>query len=171
MNSATRLQETTFRPTILYVPAEEVRDQTASAAIIATGYDVVTTAYASEAVAFLFVMRNVVGVVIDAHLDETPRLKLAQDLRSMRPHVPILLLRCTLLRPKPPWLDVCVMTTHAVGGLTSVLRSVVNGEVKCSPDPVNESLDFPVEPMLPRRVQSRTRLIASLSALLHLWRA
>jgi hypothetical protein len=116
-------------------------------------------------------MRNVVAVVIDARSDETVRLKLAQDLQSMRPHVPILLLRGTPLRPKPAWLDVCVMTTNAAKGLTSVLRSVVNGEVKCSPDPVNESLHLPVEPMLPRPVAFRQRLMVSLSSLLHLWRA
>lgn len=171
MNSENRLQETTFRPTVLYISDGEVRDKAASAAIIATGYDTVTTAHANEAVAFLFVMKNVVAVVIDARSDETSRLKLAQDLRSMRPHVPILLLRCTPLRPKQAWLDVCVMTTKAATGLTSVLRSVVNGEVKCSPDRANEALYLSVEPTLPRRVALRQRLIASFASLLHLWRA
>jgi response regulator RpfG family c-di-GMP phosphodiesterase len=171
MKSASLLQQGTFRPTILYISDRVVRDQAASAAIIATGYDVITTANSSEAVALLFVMRNVVAVVIDAQSDETARVKLAHNLRLMRPHVPILLLRCTPLRQRPPWLDVCVMTTTAAAGLTSVVRSVVNREIECSPDPVFESRHLPLESMMSRREAFRARLIASLSTLLHLWRA
>jgi hypothetical protein len=129
-----------------------------------------TTAEPNEAVAFLFVANNVVAVVFDANFPDRATLKLAHELRSMRPHVPILLLRRAPLEPMPTWLGVCVMTSDDAAGLTSVLRSVVNGEIACSSDPVSKSLKSPVEPMLRSKRTLREGLITSLSSLLHLWR-
>jgi DNA-binding NtrC family response regulator len=75
------------------------------AALEATGYEVVGTNSATQALALLFIMRSVVAVVLHYRARERTGFDLLRSLRAIRPRVPIILLCREQLGPLPSGVD------------------------------------------------------------------
>jgi DNA-binding NtrC family response regulator len=86
---------------ILYISDQASSRNSVLAALEATGYEVVGTNSATQALALLFIMRSVVAVVLHYRARERTGFDLLRSLREIRPRVPIILLCREQLGPLP----------------------------------------------------------------------
>jgi len=111
--------------TILWVTAEDV--SASNPVVVAfqdAGYELVSTASPSQAVAVLFLNRCVCAVVLDQRLKQTAGL--AGTLHSIRADVPILLLSQDKVSPLPQSVDGCVCVGEGLEGLLPSLQTVLS---------------------------------------------
>src|SRR6266404_7710773 len=96
--------------TILYISNKGADGNSELAALKATGYQVVCTNDSTRAVALLFIMHSVAAVVLNQLAGEQTSFELAQDLRAIRPEVPIVLLCRDECDRVPSCFDACLNT-------------------------------------------------------------
>ena len=114
--------------TILYVSDGATGSDSISAALKADGYEVVTTDSSTQAVALLFIMRLVAGIVFDHRVGEHTTFDVVRSLRALRPHVPIVLLCRNQIDHPPPCVDACVNTGQPLEELTSEVERLLTPE-------------------------------------------
>jgi CheY-like chemotaxis protein len=114
--------------TILYVSDGATDSDSISAALKAHGYEVVTTDSSTQAVALLFIMRLVAGIVFDHRRGEHNTFNVARSLRALRPHVPIVLLCRNQIVHPPPCVDACVNTGQPLEELASEVERLLTPE-------------------------------------------
>jgi DNA-binding NtrC family response regulator len=90
---------------ILYISDQASSRNSVLAALKATGYEVVGTNRATQAIALLFIMRSVAAVVLHYRARERTGFDLLRSLRAIRPRVPIILLCREQLGPLPSGVD------------------------------------------------------------------
>jgi CheY-like chemotaxis protein len=110
---------------ILYVSDHGPRSSAISAALEGIGYDVVTSDSSTQAIALLFVMHSVTGVVLDQHSIEHSSFDLPISLRALRPDVPIVLLCADGIDRLPSAVDYCVQVGQSLADITSDLRRIL----------------------------------------------
>jgi hypothetical protein len=110
------------RETILYISDLTTSSNSTLAALKANDYDVVSTNSSTQALALLFVMHSVVGVVLNQWAREQASFHVARSLRAIRPDVPILLLCHDQIDRLPSCVDACVSTGQPLEKLASVVR-------------------------------------------------
>src|ERR1017187_9333515 len=98
------------RGTIVYIFDEATGTNSVLAALRATGYDIVSTNSAMQAIALLFVMHSVAAVVLDYPTREQATFDEARSLRAVCPDVSIVLLRLDPIDRLPSFVDACVST-------------------------------------------------------------
>jgi CheY-like chemotaxis protein len=111
--------------TILYVSDGAPGSDSISAALKAHGYEVVTTDSSTQAAALLFIMRFVAGIVFDHQVGKHSTFDVVRSLRSLRPHVPIVLLCRNQVDHPPPCVDACVSTEQPLEELASEVERLL----------------------------------------------
>src|SRR4030088_1865907 len=96
--------------TILYVSDQTANNNSVLAALKAAGYEVVSTNSATQAIALLYVLHTVAGVVLNQRARERAKFDLERSLRAIRSDVPIVLLCRGQATSLPPSVDACVDT-------------------------------------------------------------
>jgi DNA-binding response OmpR family regulator len=114
--------------TILYISDRATSNHSVLAALEATGYDIVTTNSAAQAVALLFVMQSPAAVVMDQAAGKDTSLDLVRNLRSICTDVPIFLLSRDQINPLPSGADACVSVGQSLEHLTSALRALLDAK-------------------------------------------
>lgn len=113
--------------TILYLSDQTANTNSVLAALKATGYDVVSTNSATQAIALLYILYTVAGVVLNRRAREQSLSDVARSLRAIRPNVPIVLLCGEEINHLPPYVDACVDVGLSLEKLTAaVLRLLVD---------------------------------------------
>lgn len=107
--------------TILYLSDRTNISSSLSAALQEKGYEVVTTDSPTEGVALLYVMHSVGAVVLDKDAREQSDFDLAQSLRRIRPHVPVIVLCGEQIDSSPERTDKCVREDKLVSALKYLL--------------------------------------------------
>src|ERR1700682_5051060 len=110
------------RETILYISDQATSSNLMLLALQDAGYEVVTTNNPTQAIALLFIMHSVSGVVLKERARQLANFDVARSLRVIRPDVPVLLLCLDRIERLPPCLDACPSTGQTVEKLTSALR-------------------------------------------------
>jgi hypothetical protein len=116
------------RETILYIFDQTAGSNSVLAALRATGYDIVSTNSAMQAIALLFVMHSVAAVVLDYPTREEASLDEARSLRAVCPSVRIVLLRNDPIDRLPSFVDACVSTRQPLENLTCAIRHLLNAK-------------------------------------------
>jgi CheY-like chemotaxis protein len=111
--------------TILYVSDQTANSNPVLAALKATGYDVVSTNSATQAIALLYLLRRVVGVVLNRQAREQNRIDVMSSLRALRPDVPIVVLCTNPISGLPSYVDACVDTRQPLAKLTAAVRRLL----------------------------------------------
>jgi CheY-like chemotaxis protein len=111
--------------TILYISDQVTNSNSVSAAFNAAGYEVVSTNSATEAMALLYVLHTVAGVVLNLQAGEQTRFDVARSLRAIHPDVPIILLCRYQIDRLPSCVDACVRTSQSLEKLTSEVQSLL----------------------------------------------
>jgi hypothetical protein len=122
-----RLEHMT-RETILYIFDETAGSNSVLAALRATGYDIVSTNSAMQAIALLFVMHSVAAVVLDYPTREQASFDEARSLRAVCPNVQIVLLRRDPIDRLPSFADACVSTSQPLENLTCSIRHLLSAK-------------------------------------------
>ena len=113
------------RDTILYI-FDSGRDSNAAlAALRASGYEVVSTNSAMQAIALLFILHPIAAVVLDHRAPEVTSFDVARSLKAVRPDVPVVLVCRDQVDRLPPSVDACVSTRQPLAKLTSEVRSLL----------------------------------------------
>src|ERR1700716_833454 len=94
--------------TILYVGDKTANNAPVLAALKATGYQVVSTNNSTQAIALLFLLHSVAGVVLNHRARERAKFDIVRSLRAIRSDVPIVLLCRGQATSLPPSVDACV---------------------------------------------------------------
>jgi len=110
---------------ILYISDQTANSKSVLAALKATGYEVVSTNSATQAIALLYIMHRVVGVVLNRRAREENRIDVARSLRAIRPDVPIVLLCGGQINRSPSSVDGCVDTAQPLEKLTAAVRRLL----------------------------------------------
>jgi hypothetical protein len=111
--------------TILFISDHGPGNDLISRTLEATGHDVVSTDFSTQAVAMLFVMACVTAVVIGEHWIKQSSFDLTRSLRALCPEVPIIALCDGGIDRLPPGVDSCVNTRQPLGKITSDLKSLL----------------------------------------------
>jgi DNA-binding NtrC family response regulator len=111
--------------TILYISDHGPRSSSILAALEATGYDVVSIANSTQAIALLFVMHSVTAVVLDQHSVEESSFDLTHSLRALRPDVQIVQICADRIDRLPAAVDYCVNTRQPLENVTSDLQRIL----------------------------------------------
>ena len=111
--------------TILYLSDRATNSNSVLAALKATGYEVVSTNSATQAIALLYMLRMVVGVVLNRWAGEQNTPDVARSLRAIRPDVPIVLLCRDQINCLPSSVDACVDTEQPLEKLTAAVRRLL----------------------------------------------
>jgi DNA-binding NarL/FixJ family response regulator len=111
--------------TILYISDHGPGSSSILAALEATGYDVVSTASSTQAIALSFVMHSVTAVVLDQHSVEESSFDLTHSLRALRPDVYIVLLCADRIDRLPPAVDACVNKGQPLENLKADLQRLL----------------------------------------------
>jgi CheY-like chemotaxis protein len=114
--------------TILYVSDQTANSNPVLAALKATGYEVVFTNSATQAIALLYLMRRVVGVVLNRRATEQNRIDVERSLRALRPDVPIVVLCTNPSSGLPSYVDACVDVKQPLAKLTAAVRRLLLGK-------------------------------------------
>ena len=114
--------------TILYVSDRATGSDSISAALKAHGYEVVTTDSSTQAIALLFIMRVVAGIVLNHRGGEHTTFDVVRSLRALRPHVPIVWLCGNQIDHLPPCVDACVNTGQPLEELASEVERLLTPE-------------------------------------------
>jgi DNA-binding NtrC family response regulator len=113
------------RETILYISDQATSSDPALAALSAAGYEVVNTKSAMQAIALLFILHPVAGVVLYSRAGEQTICDVARSLKAVRPDVSIVLLCRDQIDRLPSCVDACVSTGQPLANLTSGLKSLL----------------------------------------------
>src|SRR4029077_6819421 len=122
--------------TILYVSDGAPGSDSISTALKAHGDEIVTTDSSTQAVALLFIMRFVAGIVLEHQVGKHTTLDVVRSLRALRPHVPIVLVCRNQVDQTPPCVDACVSTEQPLEALTSEVERLLTSsafEVQSAP--------------------------------------
>ena len=111
--------------TILYISDQTANNDSALAALKATGYEVVSTSNSTQAIALLYIMHTVAGVVLNRRARQQDRIDVARSVRAIRPDVPIVLLCRGQATSLPPSVDACVDTRQPLEKLTAAVRRLL----------------------------------------------
>ena len=111
--------------TILYVSDQTANNNSVLAALKATGYEVVSTNSATQAIALLYVLHTVAGVVLNHRARERAKFDIARSLRAIRSDVPIALLCGDQINRLPSSVDACVDTGQPLEKLAAAVRRLL----------------------------------------------
>jgi CheY-like chemotaxis protein len=111
--------------TILYVSDQTANNNSVLAALKATGYEVVSTSSATQAIALLYVLHAVAGVVLNHRARERAKFDIARSLRAIRSDIPIVLLCGDRINRLPSSVDACVYPRQPLEKLTAVVRRLL----------------------------------------------
>lgn len=106
---------------ILYL-SNQAGSNSVTAALEATGHQVVSTYSRTQAIALMFLISPVAAVVLHDRMEEEAILDVARSTRSIHPEVPIILLSGHEIDHLPPCVDACVSTGHPGDDITSAVR-------------------------------------------------
>ena len=111
--------------TILYISDQTANNDSALAALKATGYEVVSTSNSTQAIAMLFLLHSIAGVVLNHRARERAKFDIVRSLRAIRSDVPIVLLCRDQATTLPPSVDACVDTRQPLEKLTAAVRRLL----------------------------------------------
>ncbi len=111
--------------TILYLSDQAANSNSVLAALKAAGYEVVSTNSATQAIALLYVLHRVAGVVLNRRARERAKFDIARSLRAIRSDVPIVLLCGDQINRLPSSVDACVDTRQPLEKLAAALRRLL----------------------------------------------
>ena len=114
--------------TILYISDQTANSNPVLAALKATGYEVVIANSSTQGIALLYILRRVVGVVLNRRAKEQNRVDLAGSLRALRPDVPIVVLCTNPNSGLPSYVDACVDAKQPLAKLTAAVRRLLVGK-------------------------------------------
>jgi CheY-like chemotaxis protein len=114
--------------TIIYLADQATNSNSVLAALQATGYDVVSTNSASQAIALLYILHTVAGVVLKRRSREHSLFDVARSLRAIRRDVPIVLLCGEQVKHLPAYLDACVNTAQPLEKLAAAVRRLLTAK-------------------------------------------
>jgi DNA-binding NtrC family response regulator len=114
--------------TILYISDQTANSNPVLAALQATGYEVVITNSATQGIALLYILRRVVGIVLNRRAKEQNRVDVAQSLHALRPDVPIVVLCTNPSSGLPSYVDTCVDAKQPLEKLTAAVRRLLVGK-------------------------------------------
>ncbi len=124
------------RERILYIFDSGSDSNAVLGALRATGYDVVSTNSAMQAIALLFLLHPIAAVVLDHRATEVTSVDVARSLKAVRADVPIVLVCCDPIDRLPPAVDACVSARRPLAELTSeVGRLLASKRTAHDPDP------------------------------------
>lgn len=112
--------------TILYLSDQATSSNSVSAALKAAGYEVVKTSSSREAIALLYIMQSVAGVVVNHRARQQTSFDVVRGLRSICTDVPIILLCRNQIDSLPPSVDGCVSAGQPLENLASAVRRLLN---------------------------------------------
>src|SRR6266478_7173784 len=110
--------------TILYLSDQAANSNSVLAALKAAGYEVVSTNSATQAIALLYVLHRVAGVVLNRRARERAKFDIARSLRAIRSDVPIVLL-CGDQINRLLSVDACLDTRQPLEKLAAALRRLL----------------------------------------------
>ncbi len=113
--------------TILYLSDQTANSNSMLAALKASGYEVVGTNSAPQAIALLYILHTVAGVVLNLRASER-NTSVARSLQAIRPDVPIVLLCGDRIDRLPSCLDACVDTGQPLERLTAAVRRLLTAK-------------------------------------------
>ena len=111
--------------TILYLSDQAANSNSVLAALKAAGYEVVSTNSATQAIALLYVLHRVAGVVLNRRARERAKFDVARSLRAIRSDVPIVLLCGDQINCLPSSVDACVDTRQPLEKLAAAPRRLL----------------------------------------------
>jgi hypothetical protein len=111
--------------TILYLSDQAANTNSVLAALKATGCEVVSTNSATQAIALLYVLHTVAGVVLHHRTRERAKFDIAHSLRAIRSDVPIVLLCGDQINRFPSSVDACVDTRQPLEKLAAAVRRLL----------------------------------------------
>jgi DNA-binding response OmpR family regulator len=115
--------------TILYLSDQATSSDSLLAALKATGYEVVSTNSAAQAIALLYIMHSAAAVVLHHGAGQGAGLDVARSLRAIHPDVPIVLLCRDRVDRLPSCVDACVTTGQPVEKLASAVRRLLTEQL------------------------------------------
>jgi DNA-binding NtrC family response regulator len=114
--------------TILYISDQTANSNPVLAALQATGYEVVITNSATQGIALLYILRRVVGIVLNRRAKEQNRVDVAQSLHALRPDVPIVVLCTNPSSGLPSYVNACMDAKQPLAKLTAAVRRLLVGK-------------------------------------------
>jgi CheY-like chemotaxis protein len=114
--------------TILYLCDNAPNSNSVLAALKATGYEIVSTNSATQAIALLYVLHKVAGVVLSRRAREQNRIDVPRSLRAIRPDVPIVLLCGNQINRLPSSVDDCVDTAQPLEKVIAAVRRLLTAK-------------------------------------------
>jgi len=111
--------------TILYISDQTANNDSALAALKATGYEVVSTNSSSQAIALLFLLHSVAGVVLNHRARERAKFDIARSLRAIRSDIPIVLLCRGEIDCPPSWVDACISAGQSLEKVAAAVRRLL----------------------------------------------
>jgi DNA-binding NtrC family response regulator len=116
------------RETILYISDPAAVSDPILAALKTTSYEVVSTDSSTQAIALLFIMHSVAGIVLRDRAAQQTSFDVARSLRALRPDVPIVLLCGDRIDRLPTYVDAWVNTAQPIEKLTSEVQHSLTAE-------------------------------------------
>ena len=111
--------------TILYISDQTANNDSALAALKATGYEVVSTSNSTQAIALLFLLHSIAGVVLNHRARERAKFDIVRSLRAIRSDVPIVLLCRGQVDCPPSWVDACIRTGQSLEKVAAAVRRLL----------------------------------------------
>ena len=111
--------------TILYISDQTANNDSVLAALKATGYEVVSTNSSTQAIALLFLLHSVAGVVLNHRARERAKFDIARSLRAIRSDIPIVLLCRGQIDPAPSWVDACINAGQSLEKVAAAVRRLL----------------------------------------------
>jgi CheY-like chemotaxis protein len=115
--------------TILYISDQATSSDSLLAALKGTGYEVVSTNSAAQAIALLYIMHSVAAVVLHHGAREEAGFDVARSLRAIHPDIPIVLLCRDRIDRLPSCVDACVTTGQPVEKVASAVRHLLTEQL------------------------------------------
>ena len=111
--------------TILYVSDQTANNDSALSALKTTGYEVVSTNSSTQAIALLFLLHSVAGVVLNHRARERAKFDIARSLRAIRSDIPIVLLCRGQIDCPPSWVDACINAGQSLENVAAAVRRLL----------------------------------------------
>ena len=111
--------------TILYISDQTANSNPVLAALKATGYQVVSTSSTTQAIALLYILHRVAGVVLNRRMREQQTSDLTRSLHAIRSDVPIVQLCSDRTSRLPTYVDACVSIGQSLEKLATAVRRVL----------------------------------------------
>ena len=112
-------------PAVLCITEDEMSARVLAADFQRDGWQIITTDDAGEAIALLFVSRNVQAVLLDQRHEPTPHWTLARMLKRLRPQVRIFLMASRAVDPLPACIDVYLPASDGLQAMEEALHVVM----------------------------------------------